>query len=260
LVSADLDMKVICSIAREAGEAIMGIYDGDHAVEYKDDKSPLTAADKASHEVIVAGLQKHFPEIPILSEEGAAIPYEERKNWQHFWLVDPLDGTKEFIKHNGEFTVNLALIEEQKPVLGVVYVPAQERLYYGVVGKGAFVEIHKGDEQKLEVKPIHIRKPDFKVGLTVVMSRSHPSPELEAYLKNIKVAEALPIGSSLKLCAVAEGQADLYPRLGPTMEWDTAAAHAVAVSAGAKVVNYPDGEPLRYNKEDLLNPFFIVAG
>jgi 3'(2'), 5'-bisphosphate nucleotidase len=253
----NIDIKIVCEIARQAGSAIMDIYAGDHAVEYKADKSPLTAADKASHEVIVSGLETHFPNIPILSEEGAAIPYEERKKWQRFWLVDPLDGTKEFIKRNGEFTVNIALIEEQRSVLGVVYVPEQDKLYYGVVGKGAFVEERgkKGGGRK-----ICVRKPDHDAGLTVVMSRSHPSPELGEYLKNIKVAEALPIGSSLKLCVVAEGKADVYPRLGPTMEWDTAAAHAVAESAGAKVVNYLSGESLQYNKENLLNPFFIVAG
>jgi 3'(2'), 5'-bisphosphate nucleotidase len=259
----NIDIKIVCEIARQAGSAIMDIYDGDHAVEYKADKSPLTAADKASHEVIVAGLEAHFPDVPILSEEGAAIPYEERKNWQRFWLVDPLDGTKEFIKRNGEFTVNIALIEGQRPVLGVVYVPAQDKLYYGVVGQGAWTLTgccELTTDSYSQAREIRVREADSDKGLTVVMSRSHPSPELEEYLKNIKVAEALPIGSSLKLCVVAEGKADLYPRLGPTMEWDTAAAHAVAESAGAKVVNYPSGESLQYNKENLLNPFFIVAG
>jgi len=230
----------------------MDIYDGDHAIEMKDDKSPLTAADKASHNMIVAGLEAHFPDIPILSEEGADIPYSERKNWTHFWLVDPLDGTKEFIKRNGEFTVNIALIGNNSPVMGVVYVPAQDKLYYGTADEGAFVR--KGEESPV---PIHVRKADPEAGLTVVMSRSHPSPELEDYLKNIKIAEALPVGSSLKLCVVAEGRADLYPRLGPTMEWDTAAGHAVVEAAGGQL-NTPEGQPLRYNKENLLNPHFVV--
>ena len=283
----DIDIKIVCEIAPQAGNAIMDIYDGDHAVEYKDDKSPLTAADKASHEVIVAGLKKNFPDIPILSEEGKDIPYEERKNWNRFWLVDPLDGTKEFIKRNGEFTVNIALIENQQPVMGVVYVPVQEKLYLGVVGKGAWVSQAKGtryegqgdhqadlstslqlptsslktnlESETLNLKPIRVRKADNEKGLTVVMSRSHPSPELEEYLKDIKVAEALPVGSSLKLCVVAIGKADLYPRLGLTMEWDTAAGHAVVLAAGGNV-NTPEGDILLYNKENLLNSFFIVKG
>ena len=265
-------LNLICHIARKAGDAIMVVYDGDHAVEYKDDKSPLTAADKASHEVIVAGLQKNFPNIPILSEEGKNIPYEERKGWDLFWLVDPLDGTKEFIKRNGEFTVNIALIKNQQPVLGVVYVPVQEKLYLGVVGEGAWVQEQGSRCQEsgrtLEpetsnlvpaFQPIQVRVADKEQGLTVVMSRSHPSPELEEYLKNIKVAEAMPVGSSLKLCAVAEGKADLYPRLGPTMEWDTAAGHAVVLAAGGKI-NTPSFEALTYNKKNLLNPYFIVEG
>ena len=230
----------------------MEIYDGDHAVEFKDDQSPLTAADKASHEVIVAGLQKNFPEIPILSEEGKEIPYAQRKGWTRFWLVDPLDGTKEFIKRNGEFTVNIALVEGNKPIFGVVYVPAQKRLYCGVVGQEAYVQKDRGTPL-----PIKVRSADPEAGLTVVMSRSHPSPELEEFLKDIKIAEALPVGSSLKLCVVAEGKADLYPRLGPTMEWDTAAGQAVVESAGGKVVDMA-GQPLRYNKENLLNKYFVV--
>lgn len=267
----NIDIEIICNIAKDAGLAIMSIYDGDHEIEYKDDKSPLTAADKASHEVIMAGLQKHFPEIPILSEEGQNIPYAERKNWQRFWLVDPLDGTKEFIKRNGEFTVNIALIENQQPLLGVVYVPAQDKLYWGIVGEGAWISEatvkgtrNKEQDSNLEseifnLKPISVREADNDKGLTVVMSRSHPSPELESYLANIKVAEALPVGSSLKLCVVAEGKADLYPRLGPTMEWDTGAGQAVVVAAGG-TVRRVDGSALEYNKENLLNPYFIVKG
>jgi 3'(2'), 5'-bisphosphate nucleotidase len=257
-----IDINKVCNIAKAAGQAILSVYDGDHAVEYKDDKSPLTAADKASHEVIIAGLQKHFPEIPILSEEGADIPYEERKGWSRFWCVDPLDGTKEFIKRNGEFTVNIALIEDGHPVAGVVYVPVQDKLYWGAVGEGAWVETESlklTADSYSQAQEIRVREIDHEKGLTVVMSRSHPSPDLEAYLKNIKVAEAMPVGSSLKLCVVAEGLADIYPRLGPTMEWDTAAGHAVVEAAGG-TVKQPNGEALVYNKENLLNPYFIVAG
>ncbi len=249
----NIDIKIVCEIAKQAGSAIMAIYGTDDvAVEYKGDNSPLTAADKASHEVIMAGLKKHFPSIPILSEEGVDTPYEERKNWQKFWLVDPLDGTKEFIKHNGEFTVNIALIEKQKPVCGVVFVPVQDKMYWGIEGQGAWVQ--QSEDCAL---PIQVRKSDPEKGLTVVMSRSHSSPELEKYLKNIIVAEALPVGSSLKLCVVAEGKADLYPRLGPTMEWDTAAGHAVVVAANGSVETLV-GRELIYNKENLLNPPFVV--
>jgi len=250
----NIDIEKLKNIARDAGNAIMKIYgEDDFAVEYKSDESPLTAADKASHQVIVTGLEKHFPDIPILSEEGADISYAERKNWQRFWLVDPLDGTKEFIKRNGEFTVNIALIQEGRPVIGVVYVPVQDKMYFGSSEGGCWTQ-EAGDKPQ----QIQVRQPDHEAGLTVVMSRSHPSPELEEYLKGVKIAEALPVGSSLKLCVVAEGLADIYPRLGPTMEWDTAAGHAVAEAAGAKVMT-PEGVPLVYNKENLLNPYFIVS-
>ncbi|MDG5467695.1 3'(2'),5'-bisphosphate nucleotidase CysQ [Deltaproteobacteria bacterium IMCC39524] len=249
-----IDIKKVCRIAKEAGKAILSVYDGEIEVEMKDDQSPLTAADKASHEVIVAGLRQHFPEIPILSEEGADIPYEERKGWSRFWCVDPLDGTKEFIKRNGEFTVNIALIEDGRPFAGVVYVPVQDKMYYGTLGAGGWrLEAGGKPEQ------IMVREADPEAGLTVVMSRSHPSPDLEAYLKDIKVAEAMPVGSSLKLCVVAEGLADLYPRLGPTMEWDTAAGHAVVEAAGGTVLQ-SNGQALVYNKQNLLNPYFIVSG
>lgn len=251
----DIDLKDICKLAKAAGAAIMQVYNGDIVVEMKDDKSPLTAADKAAHEVIVAGLQELTPDIPILSEEGKDIPYEQRKAWQRFWLVDPLDGTKEFIKRNGEFTVNIALIEGQQPVFGVVYVPVQDTLYWGGKGQGAFKKKGQG-----EAVAISVRQPESAKGLTVVMSRSHPSPELEDYLKTIQVADALSVGSSLKLCAVAEGRADLYPRLGPTMEWDTGAGQAVVEGASGTVKRFSDGKPLQYNKNSLLNPYFVVYG
>jgi 3'(2'), 5'-bisphosphate nucleotidase len=250
----DINISNICALAQKAGKAILQVYNSEITVEIKDDNSPLTAADKASHEIIAAGLKALTPNIPMLSEEGRDIPYEERKHWNRFWLVDPLDGTKEFIKRNGEFTVNIALIEGNAPVFGVVYVPDQDKMYVGIVGEGAFLQ--EGDE---ESRKIQVRKPDPEAGLTVVMSRSHPSPELQEYLKDIKVAEALPVGSSLKLCAVAEGKADLYPRLGPTMEWDTGAGQAVVQAAGGTVLML-EGQPLPYNKENLLNPYFIVRG
>lgn len=246
------DIQLVCDVARAAGAAIMEVYEGEIAVELKDDKSPLTEADRASHEVIERGLRAFFPDVPILSEEGKDVSYEERQGWKRFWLVDPLDGTKEFVKRNGEFTVNIALIEGESPVAGVVYVPAQNKLYFGVVGDGAWVQCDGG-----EPRPITVREADPAKGLTVVMSRSHPSPELDAFLKTVKVSEAVSVGSSLKLCVVAEGAADLYPRLGPTMEWDTAAGHAVVVSAGGEVVRMND-LPLVYNKENLLNDFFVV--
>ena len=250
----EIDFEKVCTVARDAGAAIMEIYAGEFNVELKGDDSPLTCADRASHEVIMAGLQQAYPEIPILSEEGTAIPYSERCHWSRFWLVDPLDGTKEFIKRNGEFTVNIALIEDGRVVAGVVYVPEQEKTYYGILGAGCWLQETTG-----AARPIRVRQADHAAGLTVVMSRSHPSPELAGYLQNITVAEALPVGSSLKLCVVAEGKADLYPRLGPTMEWDTAAGHAVVEASGGTVTQV-DGSPLLYNKENLLNPFFIVKG
>lgn len=247
-------LACVCNIAERAGAAIIGVYDGTYTVTQKVDESPLTCADRAAHTVIAEMLSEQFPDVPMLSEEGAAVPFEMRAQWQRFWLVDPLDGTKEFIKRNGEFTVNIALIEDGVPVLGVVYVPAQQTMYWGARGDGAFMR--QGDAPAL---PIRVRRSSEVGGLTVVMSRSHPSAELETFLKQFQVAEALPVGSSLKLCVVAEGKADLYPRLGPTMEWDTAAGQAIVEAAGG-VVSTLDGNPLRYNKENLLNPFFVVKG
>ena len=247
-------IEKVCAIACKAGAAIMEVYSGDFNVENKSDNSPLTVADRLSHEIITRDLQNLSRDIPVLSEEGKDIPYETRKNWKYFWLIDPLDGTKEFIKRNGEFTVNIALVDGNSPVLGVVQVPAQNKLFCGVVGKWTFVR--EGDGAPL---PIRVRSADLSAGLTVIMSRSHPSPELEGYLKNMKVAQALAVGSSLKLCAIAEGKADLYPRLGPTMEWDTAAGQAVVEAAGGSVMT-PEGMPLTYNKKNLLNPYFVVKG
>lgn len=248
-----MNINKVCDIAQKAGTAIMEIYQSPFTVEMKSDDSPLTAADRAAHVIIESGLQQLYPEIPLLSEEGKCISYEVRNTWKRFWLVDPLDGTKEFIKKNGEFTVNIALIEDGYPVAGVVHLPALGKTYYGVKGDGAWLE-----EDDTPPVRIHPRTPGTSSGLTVVMSRSHPSSELDDYLRSINVAESISVGSSLKFCTVAEGKADLYPRLGPTMEWDTAAGQAIVEIAGGKVVDLA-GNRLRYNKMELLNGNFIVS-
>jgi 3'(2'), 5'-bisphosphate nucleotidase len=241
-------------IAARAGACILEIYNTDFAVETKDDKSPLTAADKASHETIVAALQELTPDIPVLSEESAAISWEERSAWTEYWLIDPLDGTKEFIKRNGEFTVNIALIQGNTAVMGVVYVPVSGRCFYGYQEGGAYETTAEG-----ETRPIHVST-KAQTPLRVVGSRSHRGASLDAWLRNAGEHVMVPMGSSLKLCLVANGEADIYPRLGLTSEWDTAAAQAVVECAGGKVTQL-DGQPLMYNaKEDILNPFFLVFG
>ncbi len=248
-------LKKLQEIARRAGQAIMEIYNSeDFNVEVKGDGSPLTRADKAAHLVIAEGLEEHFPEIPVLSEEGKNIPYETRKNWRTFFLVDPLDGTKEFIKRNGEFTVNIALIEEGNPIAGVVYAPVLDTMYAA--------EIDASGQWQLETinqEPETSNQKPYRI----VASRSHNNELTEAFIeekrKDHSKVEIVPMGSSLKICLVAEGKADVYPRLGPTMEWDTAAAHAIALAAGCTVLEYESNTPLTYNKENLLNPFFVVA-
>ena len=252
-----INVQDVIAIAEAAGKEIMHIYaTDDFAVTDKSDNSPLTKADKASNAVIVAALQKQFPQIPIISEENKLLAYDERKGWDTLWLVDPLDGTKEFIKKNGEFTVNIALIQNGKPVMGVVGIPARNHMYYAVEGKGAYKVDEHGNTTKLQ-----IAEPRTDT-IALIGSRSHPSPEFDAYLKDMESKYAqvdfVPAGSSLKFCLVAEGKADVYPRLGPTMEWDTAAGHAVVLEAGARVKVYGSTDDLSYNKENLLNPFFIV--
>ena len=255
MIVNDIDFRTVHKIAGQAAAAIMEVYSrNDFDIELKGDHSPLTAADKASHAVIVQGLRQAYPSIPILSEEGREIPYSQRSNWTRFWLVDPLDGTKEFIKRNGEFTVNIALVDHNRVVAGLVNVPAQNVTFLGALGAGAWKI--KGSEPP---KAIRVRQALAGEALTVVMSRSHPAPALAQYLESVPVADALPVGSSLKFCVVAEGKADLYPRLGPTMEWDTAAGHAVVEAAGGRVCQL-NGAPLTYNKDNLLNPHFIVKG
>ena len=240
----------LIDIGAEAGRAILDIYHDGIVVTYKEDRSPLTMADQRSHAVITTRLKKVTPDIPVISEEGADIPYEERSEWGSFWLVDPLDGTKEFIKRNGEFTVNIALIERDRPVMGVVYVPVKDVLYYAEKGKGAF-KVEGGETTRLKVR----EKVDK--GYIVAESRSHRTPEIEEFLKRIPVQERISAGSSLKFCLVAEGKADLYPRFGPTMEWDTAAGQCLVEEAGGKVIGR-DGGPLSYNRRELRHNGFIA--
>jgi 3'(2'), 5'-bisphosphate nucleotidase len=240
-------------IALEAGRAIMAVYDTGFTVSQKEDSSPLTQADLASHRCILERLAALTPELPVLSEEAAEIPYAERSRWDRYWLVDPLDGTKEFVKRNGEFTVNIALIEDGAPVLGVVHAPALGVTYLAAVGAGTF-RIRNGARQALRTRVTPPRP-------VLVVSKSHRDASLDAFLARAPEHEALSRGSSLKLCLVAEGSADFYPRTGPTSEWDTAAGQCVAEQAGAEVLSLPDWQPLRYNaKESLLNPGFVVIG
>ncbi len=251
-----MDIEIINKLALQAGSAIVDVYNTDFSVDYKSDNSPLTKADRLSHEIIVGGLARAFSDIPIISEEaGQQEDYKTRAKWSRFWLVDPLDGTKEFVKKNGEFTVNIALIENSYPVLGVIYLPVTGALYYASSGKGAWRRTPgvPGDEQ------IHARQIAPETPVVVVSSRSHPSKDLEKYLKALSIKSVLSAGSSLKLCLVAEGRADIYPRLGPTMEWDTAAGQAIVEEAGGSVLDM-DGSRFIYNKESLRNGHFIVEG
>lgn len=247
------------AIARDAGAGILSVYESDDFdVESKGDGSPLTRADRLAHEVIVAGLAELTPEIPVVSEESAKEEMAARLSWDLFWLVDPLDGTKEFIKRNGEFTVNIALVHQGRPVYGVVYAPVLNSCFCGGPGYGAWrVDGDERDRQNIVVAG----KSDGV--MTVVASRSHRGEAVEAFIAKLTLRfgepEVRSMGSSLKICLVATGEADIYPRLGPTCEWDTAAAHAVVLGAGGKVTNVV-GEPLVYNKENILNPWFLVFG
>lgn len=240
-------------LALAAGAAILEVYRQDFSVETKDDNSPLTAADMASHRIIVAGLQALTPAVPVLSEESSDIPWNERRAWSRYWLVDPLDGTREFVKKNGEFTVNIALIDQGRPVFGVVYAPVLDSLWHGTRDVGAF--LREGDEDI----GLSVRKPATSP-LRVAASRSHLDARTAALLQRMGEIESVGLGSSLKFCRIAEGVMDFYPRFGPTSEWDTAAAQCVLESAGGAVLGL-DGEPLPYNgKDSLLNPDFIALG
>ncbi len=264
--------------SKEAGKAILDVYETRFEVETKDDRTPLTIADKQAHEIIVDNLSS-IPDprspIPILSEEGKDIAYSERKTWKQFWLVDPLDGTKEFIKKNGEFTVNIALIHSNMPIMGVIYIPVKNTYYFAIKDLGAYKlsssELANSDlsVEKLLDSAVKLPIPDLQSPITgkdsqitIVGSRSHATRELEQYIDKMREeyqkVEFISAGSSLKFCLVAEGSADIYPRYGPTMEWDTAAGQIIAEEAGGKVIRADNGEPLLYNKEKLKNPWFVV--
>ena len=247
-------LDAVAEIAESAGQAILTVYDTNFSVESKADASPITEADRRAHEVIQAGLVALPETLPILSEEARAVPWEVRRHWKEYWLVDPLDGTKEFIQRNGQFTVNIALVSNGRPVLGVVHVPVSGVTYAGIVGAHAWRRTGAGEKQPIRVSPPH----DGPV--RVVGSRSHRGPDLDGYLERLGEHQMVPMGSSLKFCIVAEGNADVYPRLGPTSEWDTAAAEAVLTAAGGRVVT-SDGRGMAYNKgPELLNPWFIASG
>jgi 3'(2'), 5'-bisphosphate nucleotidase len=275
--------------AKKAGEAIMEIYGSSFSVELKDDGSPLTLADKRSHEIIAGRLRKcpaDAGKLPVLSEEGREISFEERRRWGYFWAVDPLDGKKYFIKRNGEFTVNIALIRKQAPIVGVIYVPVKEIFYFGAEGMGArkmdagyFIGLEPEYEDPgreldailrssvslpLEAGEVQPSSEGQKPGLTVAGSRSHSNEAFQYFLEEMKnkygEVEFISAGSSLKFCLVAEGKADVYPRFGPTMEWDSAAGQCIVEQAGGRVVSMDDGLPLVYNKRDLRNAFFVCEG
>jgi len=243
--------------AIKAGNEILDVYyNFDFGVEIKSDNSPLTIADRRAHNVITAILNE--TEIPVLSEEGKSIPYEERKTWNLFWLVDPLDGTKEFIKRNDEFTVNIALIEGTAPVAGVVYVPVTRELFWGNHSGSFKAFVENEGLNNIQRLPSIVTKENF----VIAGSKSHMNPETEAFIEKLdkkgKPVEIKSKGSALKICMVAEGVADIYPRLAPTMEWDTAAGHAIVKFTGREIVQFENNRPLVYNKENLLNPWFVV--
>ncbi len=256
----------LIDIAIKAGAEIMRIYNSDYTVSYKDDQSPLTDADTASNRIIVESL-KAISDYPLISEEEKEVQYEMRKDYDAYWLIDPLDGTKEFIKRNGEFTVNIALIKAGVPIMGVVYAPVIETLYYASEEEGAFkcenvsTSITQNEISKNAFRLVNPKIP-LTTKISIVASKSHLSPETQDFIDSMKqIYKEVDIkskGSSLKLCMVAEGSANVYPRFAPTMEWDTAAGHAVCRIAGYQVNEYPVGTPLKYNKENLLNPWFIV--
>jgi 3'(2'), 5'-bisphosphate nucleotidase len=266
IISSNLPM--LLKLASEAGNAILEVYETAFSVELKADHSPLTLADKCSHEILYNGLIK-IGGIPVMSEEMKQLPYEERKSWKRFWLVDPLDGTKEFIKRNGEFTVNIALIDGTEPIFGLIYVPVTKKLYFAMKGQGTYL-LTLSDSTPIpdnfnEIISISKRlpiehRPDSE--FNIVASRSHMSPKTEAYINSEKdkhpIVNIVSAGSSLKFCLVAEGKADAYPRFGPTMEWDTGAGQIIVTETGKKLLRCDTTEVLTYNKPNLLNPDFLV--
>lgn len=247
------DISRLSTIAIEAGKAILSVYNGssvDFGITFKEDSSPITIADRISNDIILKGLADLTPAVPVMSEEEKSIAYSNRKNWEYYWCVDPLDGTKEFIKRNGEFTVNIALIHRNRPILGIIYYPLAETLYIGDE-QGGSRKITKG-----VLQPI---KADTRTTEWIAaVSRSHAGEEEDAVLANYPVASTMSVGSSLKFCMIAEGKAHIYYRSGPTMEWDTAAGHAIAIYSGAKMTT-PEGRPFLYNKESLLNGSFLCT-
>ena len=252
LISDEIIQSVI-EITKQAGAVIMDVYKTNFEIHIKNDKSPVTEADTRANDIITEGLLNIAPDIPILSEEGRDIPFKERSKWGSFWLVDPLDGTKEYIKKNDEFTVNIAYMENNKPIFGVVYAPALDELYWGSIEKGAFKSV-SGDS----FNPIRV-KSELNDPIQIAISRSHPSSKMDNFLAQFDTFDLHPMGSSLKICSVADGTVHFYPRLGPTMEWDTAASHALINSAGGELIRYGTNLTLEYNKEDLLNPEFIAG-
>lgn len=257
-------IDALTEAAFKGGEEILKIYNSDFSVEHKEDNTPLTQADKNAHQQIVKYLNQ--TPYPILSEEGRDIPYNERKDWEYLWMVDPLDGTKEFIKRNGEFTVNIALIHQQKSILGVIYVPVKDEMYLGIQGIGSF-KVNQYSQKQDKYSALLLEEnalpKTYQRPYTIVGSRSHMSDETRAFMnqkqKEKGKVEVMAVGSSLKLCMVAEGLADDYPRFAPTMEWDTAAGQAIVEAMGGKVINWKTKEPLRYNCENLLNDWFLVT-
>lgn len=247
-------LKSVVALSREAGRRILKIYHSDFRVGLKDDRSPLTAADLAAHHCLVEGLSRLRPVYPVLSEESSDVSADDRKRWETYWLIDPLDGTREFIKRNGEFTVNVALIHQGRPVLGVVYAPVLDLCYFASEHCGAFRQVGEGE---CEVIAVRMCSPDTP---RVVGSRSHRTQEMETYLTRLGGCDLVSVGSSLKFCLVADGSADLYPRLGLTSEWDTAAAQCIVEAAGGRVTDLA-GQPLSYNgRTTLLNPYFLAYG
>ncbi|MGV3582869.1 MAG: 3'(2'),5'-bisphosphate nucleotidase CysQ [Methylophilus sp.] len=248
----------VIAIAKEAGEAIMQIYSTDFGYEIKSDNSPLTDADIAAHDIIVSRLQQLTPEIPVLSEESEAVDIDLRMSWQKYWLIDPLDGTREFLKRNGEFTVNIALISQHESIMGIVYAPVTGLTYYASKGNGAYKQVGSATSKEIHTKNLDLQK------ITIAGSRSHSDEKFQKFMQNLELRtlvkpELIRLGSSLKICLVAEGGADVYPRLGPTYEWDTAAAHCVLKEAGGNIMDV-HAEALRYNnKPSLLNPHFFAT-
>ena len=254
VLALDKVLEDLIDISRKAGSEILDVYKDSFEITLKEDLSPLTDADRRANTVITSMLESLYPEIPILSEEGKEISYSERSDWDLFWLVDPLDGTKEFVKRNGEFTVNIALIKEGLPIAGIVYAPTKETYWYGAEGLGSYKMSENFPRVRISVED-NINPP-----IRIVSSRSHPSPKLESYLNRFDNHEIVNMGSSLKICLVADSSVHIYPRLGPTMEWDSGAGHAVLKFAGGELINRETMEELVYNKEILKNPDFICYG